>query len=309
MRVVVIGLGIQGRKRAATAGADVIATVDPVQPDAKYRTIYNVPLNDFDAALVCTPDSAKTELIKYLLENRKHILVEKPLLEINGESIGTLVDLSRSAGVICYTAYNHRFEPNFIRMRDLLVSGELGRIYRCTMFYGNGTARDVRQSPWRDKRVGVLADLGPHLLDTALFWFGSDLGPFRLVSCSRFENSAFDHVVIMADGRLSIELEMTYVSWRNHFRCDVFAEHGSAHIDSLCKWGPSTFTRRWRRLPSGRPDEESITLVQPDPTWAKEYLYFQALCAQEAHALDNDVWINSQLAALSAEAMLTDTAS
>lgn len=309
MRVVVIGLGIQGRKRAAAAGADVMATVDPVQPDAKYRTIYDVPLNDFNAALVCTPDSAKAELVRYLLGNRKHVLVEKPLLEINVEAIGALSDLSRSSRVICYTAYNHRFEPNFIRMRDLLVSGELGRIYRCRMFYGNGTARDVHQSPWRDKGAGVLADLGPHLLDTALFWFGSDLGPFRLVSCRRFENAAFDHVVIMGNGRLSIELEMTYVSWRNHFRCDVFAEHGSAHIDSLCKWGPSTFTRRWRRLPSGRPDEESITLVQSDPTWEKEYLHFQALCAQGEHALDNDVWISSQLVALSAEAMLTDTAS
>ena len=26
--------------------------------------------------------------------------------------------------------------------------------------------------------------------------------------------------------------------WRNHFTCDVLAENGSAHIESLCKWGP-----------------------------------------------------------------------
>jgi len=46
----------------------------------------------------------------------------------------------------------------------------------------------------------------------------------------------------------------------------------------LCKWGPSTFIRRTRILPSGRPPEEAITVVQPDPTWAAEYEHFKQLC-------------------------------
>ena len=68
---------------------------------------------------------------------------------------------------------------------------------------------------------------------------------------------------------------MTLLSWRNHFTCDVFAENGSAHISSLCKWGPSEFTHRARILPSGRPPEQSVTLVQDDPTWALEYEHFK----------------------------------
>ena len=83
-----------------------------------------------------------------------------------------LAELARSRRAICYTAYNHRFEPHFIRMKEAVESGILGRIYLCRMFYGNGTARDVRNSPWRDRGAGVLPDLGSHLLDTALFWFG-----------------------------------------------------------------------------------------------------------------------------------------
>ena len=51
-------------------------------------------------------------------------------------------------------------------MRELIVSGELGEIYSCRMFYGNGTARLVRESDWRDQGAGVLPDLGSHLLDT-----------------------------------------------------------------------------------------------------------------------------------------------
>ena len=80
---------------------------------------------------------------------------------------------ARRAGVVCYAAYNHRFEPHYVRMRDLLAAGELGTIYSCRMFYGNGTARLVRDSAWRDQGAGVLPDLGSHLLDTCRFWFGS----------------------------------------------------------------------------------------------------------------------------------------
>ena len=72
---------------------------------------------------------------------------------------------------------------------------------------------------------------------------------------------------------------MTLLNWRNHFTCDIFAENGTAHIESLCKWGPTTFTHRTRILPSGRPPEAAVTLTQEDPTWALEYEHFKKLVA------------------------------
>ena len=300
IRVIVVGLGIQGDKRRAIAGPEVVATVDPVRGEADYKALVDVPVDTYDAALVCTPDEAKVELLAYLLEHGKHVLVEKPLLAPNAAVIRQLESLARVRGVACYTAYNHRFEPHFAKMKALLDSGELGRIYRCRLFYGNGTARDVRDSPWRDKGAGVLADLGSHLLDTILYWFGPSRRDLRVISCHRFENAAFDHVVVGAEGRPAIELEMTFLSWRNHFTCDVLAEDGSAHIESLCKWGPATFIRRRRRLPSGRPDEESVTLIQPDPTWALEYLHWKHLCSTGGTNLGNDLWINECFGELAA---------
>ena len=123
------------------------------------------------------------------------------------------------------------------------------------------------------------------------------------ISSHRFENAAFDHVVIGAHGEPVLELEMTFLSWRNRFTCDVLAERGSAHVDSLCKWGPATFTRRWRKLPSGAPDEETVTLVQPDPTWAVEHEHFRRLCQTGETDLGDDLWINRQIQALTATAL------
>jgi predicted dehydrogenase len=305
-QVVVVGLGVQGRKRAAVAGADVVATVDPVVPDADYRSLEAVPPQSYDAAILCVPDAPKLGLIQSLLGAGKAVLVEKPLLISPGEAEA----LTAIQGGVCYTAYNHRFEPHVVRMREAVASGDLGRIYRARLFYGNGTARDVRASGWRDRPPGVLNDLGSHLLDMLDFVFGG-WPPLQVWSARRFENRAFDHIVVgggPSEDLPMVELEMSLLSWRNHFVFEVYGERGSAHVESLCKWGPSTFTHRVRTLPSGRPSEQTLTLVQPDPTWALEYAHFKACCAAgRGGDLARDARIGGALAALADQALETSS--
>lgn len=298
MRAVIVGLGVQGHKRAKFAGGDLVATVDPVNKDADHQQITELALDAYDAALVCVPDEPKVELLTYLLSNGKHVLVEKPLFVSNAQEIIRLQQLARKNNVYCYTAYNHRFEPHFVRMKQLIDSGQLGKLYHCRMFYGNGTARLVRNSVWRDQGSGVLPDLGSHLLDTLSFWFGaSAVADYRIELSSCHENQAPDHVIFSnIKTNPQVQCEMMLLSWRNHFVCDLFAEHGSAHIRSLCKWGPTTFTHRTRVLPSGKPPEQSVTLVQDDPTWQLEYAYFKQACLTKQQTdLTNDVWIHKVL--------------
>ena len=193
-------------------------------------------------------------------------------------------------------------------MKEAIESGSLGRVYTARLFYGNGTARLVRDSEWRDRGAGVLPDLGSHLLDTSLYWFGKPKAPFEVYSCNRFENRAFDHFAFGSNGQPLLQMEITLLSWRNHFTADVYAEKGSAHIRSLCKWGPTTFTLRRRKLPSGVPDEDTVTLASTDPTWELEYAHFKKLCAAGARDggggnIDNDLWINEVLDGLTREAL------
>lgn len=297
MRVIVVGLGVQGVKRKKVAGHECVATVEIRDGEGDYSSIETVPLDIFDGAILCLPDDQKLTSIKYLISKRKHIMVEKPLAFGNRDLIKDVFDEARRAGVILYTAYNHRFEPAFVRMKKLIESGELGNIYSVRMFYGNGTARLVRDSEWRDNGSGVLSDLGSHLLDTINFWFSDFRDDLSLIIENNFENKVSDHAVLLSTKlRPQINLEMTLCMWRNHFTCDVLAENGSAHIESLCKWGPSTFTKRKRVFPSGIPDEERITLVQGDPTWELEYTEFKRLI--DSHIiLDHmrDLWIDDTL--------------
>ena len=301
MRIAVVGLGVQGRKRCAVAGGQVAATVDPVAPGADHSSIFKVPLDSFDAACVCVPDQEKFPVLRYLLTNRKHVLVEKPLLAERAE-IQELIQLTKSNGVACYTAYNHRFEPHILRLKQILDKKTLGPIYLARFFYGNGTARDVRNSPWRDAGLGVMADLGSHLLDISLFLFGTREVSAEVWSVHCFENKAPDHVLFGLEGRPTLEMEATLLSWRNTFTLDVYGELGSAHVNCLCKWGPSILTVRQRVFPSGRPEETVETIEQPDPTWKAEHDHFLALCRGGGTNLENDLWIQARLRQLAASA-------
>jgi len=92
----------------------------------------------------------------------------------------------------------------------------------------------------------------------------------------------------------------TFASWRIlSSECWYFAR-----VVAFGPWiSPSTFTRRQRKLPSGRPDEEAVTLVQPDPTWAAEYEHFKRLCRSGESNIENDLWINQRLNELTAASL------
>tara|TARA_Y100000588_G_C14237518_1_gene917992 strand:- start:420 stop:1346 length:927 start_codon:yes stop_codon:yes gene_type:complete len=305
MRIIVVGMGVQGKKRLEIAGDSVVFTVDPINKNANFYSIYDVPLESFDAALCCIPDEPKYEVVSYFLKNKKHVLVEKPLWVTNLNLIQNLQKLAIENEVQCYTAYNHRFEPHFQAMRNIIKEGELGKIYRCRLFYGNGTARLVKESAWRDCGAGVLPDLASHLLDTILFWFDVPDTKFKVISSSCFENNSPDHIIITCEESLpKFELEITLLQWKNHFTCDIFAENGSAHIDSLCKWGPASLIKRKRILPSGKPAETITTLLNADPTWKLEYDWFLNLCQSGKPAdLSNDLWLAENINRLSEQAI------
>ncbi len=296
MKVIVVGLGIQGRKRLASAGMDAVATVDPHVAGADYARVEDVPTASYEAALVCAPDDAKVDLLTYLLGRGKHVLVEKPLVASDNAPLERLRTLAARTGAVCYTAYNHRFEPHLAQARRLLDARRIGRLYHCRMFYGNGTARDVRDSCWRDRGLGVVADLASHMLDLCAFLFGRPDGDPHLWIAGRHENRAPDHFLMgYRDSQPVVTLEGTLLSWRNTFTLDLIGECGSLHVTGLCKWGPSSLVVRDRVLPSGKPGEEVQTLQQQDPTWALEYEHFRQLCTTGGGNIDTDVWINTVL--------------
>ena len=296
MKVVIVGYGTQGKKRFQVAKKNVVAIVDPNIKNTKYKKLSEIDPKIYDCVLLCVPDNQKIKLIDYCIKHKKHILVEKPIICSNNK-IKQIQNESSKNKIVVYTAYNHRFEPNLISVKKILNNRRIGKIYYARIFYGNGTAKLVRNSPWRDKGNGVIGDLGSHLLDLYLFLFNDKNIKFSKIISSRYENKSFDHSIIVGKKRkFNINLEMSMCSWRNEFFLDIYGSLGSVHVKSLCKWGPSNLIFRKRKLPSGKPYETKTTIKMKDPTWIKEYNYFTKIIkTSQISSLENDIWINNTL--------------
>jgi predicted dehydrogenase len=294
MRALVIGYGLQGKKRHHVAKGDVVGIVDPVAIEANYQTLAEVPLSSFDIAFLCVPDGEKIPILTYLLENKKATMVEKPLLFFDQNTQEKVLSLSKET--VCYTAYNHRFEPHVKKIKKLLEEETLGSIYAMHLFYGNGTAANVRTSPWRDQSRGVIQDLGSHLLDITRYW-DPDFRQrkFNIVAKECFENKAPDYAILHSPGKPYAHLTMTLLSWKNTFLADLWGEKGSIHMNGLCKWGSSHLSIRHREYPSGKPREENLTLTEADNTWVEEYRHFLSMIETGVSNIENDIWIEQQL--------------
>jgi len=97
MKVVVVGLGVQGLKRRRVAGADYVASIDP---STSMRSIAASRM--FRSRITTRPllhsDGPKQEILSYCLRHGKHVLVEKPLWTKSIEAISELEKLARSKG-------------------------------------------------------------------------------------------------------------------------------------------------------------------------------------------------------------------
>lgn len=295
---VIVGMGVQGSKRRRLLAQNDCITVDPVAIDSDYPDLLDVPLGAYDIAYLCTPDHIKYDMVTYLVKHGKHVLIEKPFT-LRDREYDNIQQTQTATGATVYVAYNHRFEPHIVSTRQLLDSKTIGDIYTMSLKYGNGTAALVKSSLWRDQGLGVIADLGSHLLDMIDYWWGLQGRDVDFIDARSVENSTYDNAVFHVTGKPPVWAEVTLLSWRNDFQCEIRGSEGSLHISGLCKWGPAKLSVRRRTYPSGSPEEKVTTLSMPDPTWAAERDHFLDLIARrQAGNLEVSRRISNALASL-----------
>jgi 1,5-anhydro-D-fructose reductase (1,5-anhydro-D-mannitol-forming) len=135
-----------------------------------------------DAVYVATPPGAHEELALAVCAARKPAYVEKPMARTHAEC-QRMIDAFAAAGVPLFVAYYRRALPRFLRARDLVASGALGRVtgvsYRLAGPYHRDTEALVREGaplPWRLQAEqaggGLFLDLGCHTLDMLDFILG-----------------------------------------------------------------------------------------------------------------------------------------
>jgi UDP-N-acetylglucosamine 3-dehydrogenase len=117
----------------------------------------------FDAALVCTPTFTHSDIATKLIENKKHVFVEKPMTYLS-EDGQNLIDAAKRNNVILTCGYIERFNPAVASVKDFLKSRKYGDLIRFEFHHEH-------KMPQHVKDVGVVFDTSVHDIDTAMWLF------------------------------------------------------------------------------------------------------------------------------------------
>jgi len=104
------------------------------------------------------------------------VVVDKPMGRTFIET-KEIVDAAESAGVAVSTFFNRRWDSDAQTIKKVLASGVLGEVHRIDSRFERFRP-ELNVTSWRENMSaadggGQLLDLQPHLISTAIDWFGS----------------------------------------------------------------------------------------------------------------------------------------
>ncbi|MBO5762725.1 MAG: Gfo/Idh/MocA family oxidoreductase [Lentisphaeria bacterium] len=133
---------------------------------------------DVDAVIIAVPHYAHPDLAIMAMQHGKHVIVEKPIAVHKKEAFRLLAEVEKHPELKCAAMFNQRTIPAHRKIKQLIDSGELGKItrinwiitdwFRSQYYYDSG---DWRAS-WRGEGGGVLLNQCPHQLDLMQWFFG-----------------------------------------------------------------------------------------------------------------------------------------
>lgn len=127
-----------------------------------------------DAVYIPLPNHLHKEWAIRAMEAGKHVLCEKPIA-LTSEEAAEMAAVAKRKGVILAEAFMYRHHPRWMRIREIIESGELGklRLIRGAFTYNNAEDLDnIRLRPeWGG---GALYDVGCYPISAARFILGQE---------------------------------------------------------------------------------------------------------------------------------------
>lgn len=187
LNIGVIGAGRIGKVHAETLvtripDANVVAVADVALDAAqqlarrlripKATTNYREILTDdsIDVVAICSATDTHSMIITEAAEAGKHIFCEKPI-DFDLKRIDKVLAAVDKAGVKLQIGFNRRFDANYARVRQAIVSGEIGDLHVVHII-----SRDPAPPPISYVKVsgGIFLDMSIHDFDMARFLTGSE---------------------------------------------------------------------------------------------------------------------------------------
>ena len=133
----------------------------------------NVVINDseIEAVVIAASSTAHVALIKSSAQNGKHIFCEKPVA-FDPEGVTEAIEAVEVSGVVLQVGFNRRFDPSYMRVREIVKSGKIGMTHVIRI-----TNRDPKRqtADMVDKSGGLFFDFCIHDFDMARYISGCEV--------------------------------------------------------------------------------------------------------------------------------------
>jgi predicted dehydrogenase len=127
-----------------------------------------------DAVIVAAPDEMHYPMTMAALQAGLHVLCEKPMA-LNVNEAGEMLNAAQRANVKHMIEFSWRWMPHYQYLHKLVSDGFVGRGYHFHFRFLGDRGRTPDYT-WRSdpkQSIGVLGDLGSHMIDLAI-WMAGD---------------------------------------------------------------------------------------------------------------------------------------
>jgi predicted dehydrogenase len=199
-QVAIVGCGIIGRTHAKAVAdrPDAIVTalvdgdaaarealraslVELGQPEPKVYDDLTAALSGADVTLVavCTPSGTHAALAEQALNEKKHVVIEKPLDVdlVRARRLGAAADRAANHGAVASVISQHRFDAGSVVVKEAIDGGRFGKLtssvatvawWRSDEYYASAGWRGT----WAQDGGGALMNQGVHTVDLMLWFMG-----------------------------------------------------------------------------------------------------------------------------------------
>ena len=146
-------------------------------PDATVvSSIEGLVAEDLDLVVVASANLVHAEHALTAINAGIPVVVDKPMGRSFAET-QLIVNAAKQAGVGLSTFFNRRWDSDALTIKKVLQSGVLGTIHRIDSRFERFRP-ELNVASWRENMSaayggGQLLDLQPHLISTAIDWFGT----------------------------------------------------------------------------------------------------------------------------------------
>jgi len=302
LRVGIMGQGRSGRNIHAEYLKDdprfeIVAVAD-LLPDrreraereygcATYEDVADLlARGDLDLVVNALPSHLHAPVTLQGLEAGQNMLCEKPLARRAAE-VDALIAASERQGRLLAIFQQSRFAPYFVKVREVVASGVLGRIVAIKIRF-NGFARRWDWQTLQEYAGGSLLNTGPHPLDQALQLMACDGMPDVWCKMDRVNSygDAEDYVKLLltAPGKPLVDLEIS--------SCDAYPRYTYQLQGSQGGLAGTTSHLDWRYFdPAMAPTQRLIREPLPGPAYCSEQLPWQEASWDEPPE-DKDLFAN-----------------